>query len=37
MAESVTVDNIERSLQAALAGQDMDALKRLLHTLKGYV
>ncbi len=25
------------SIEAALIGQDMDALRRLLHTLKGYV
>ena len=32
-----SLGNDLQSLQAALAGQDMDALKRLLHTLKGYV
>jgi len=32
-----SLDKDLKSLQAALAGQDMDGLRRLLHTLKGYV
>jgi HPt (histidine-containing phosphotransfer) domain-containing protein len=32
-----SLDNDLQALQAALGGQDMVALHRLLHTLKGYV